>query len=71
MRTVTTTAKTNDGGVVAVKTETTIPKEKMFECMEMINSVTLELPVKVGDVVLENVFGSRVVVCQNKEIGEN
>lgn len=71
MRTVTTTAKTSDGGVVAVKTETTIPKEKMFECMEMINSVTLELPVKVGDVVLENVFGSRVVVCQNKEIGEN
>ena len=71
MRTVTTTAKTNDGGVVAVKTETTIPKEKMFECMEMINSVTLELPVKVGDVVLEDVFGSRVVVCQNKAIGEN
>ena len=71
MRTVTTTAKTNDGGVVAVKTETTIPKEKMFECMELINAVTLTLPVKVGDVVLEDVFGSRVVVCQNKEIGEN
>ena len=67
MRTVTTTAKTNDGGVVAVKTETTIPKEKMFECMEIINSVTLTLPVKVGDVVLEDVFGSRVVVCQNKD----
>ena len=66
MRTVTTTAKTNDGGVVAVKTETTIPKEKMFECMEMINAVTLTLPVKVGDVVLEDVFGSRVVVTQNK-----
>ena len=71
MRTVTTTAKTSDGGVVAVKTETTIPKEKMFECMELINAVTLTLPVKVGDVVLENAFGSRVVVCQNKEIGEN
>ena len=71
MRTVTTTAKTNDGGVVAVKTETTIPKEKMFECMEIINSVVLELPVKVGDVVLEDVFGSRVVVCQNKSAEEN
>ena len=66
MRTVTTTATTSDGGVVAVKTETTIPKEKMFECMEMINAVTLTLPVKVGDVVLEDVFGSRVVVTQNK-----
>ena len=70
MRTVTTTAKTNDGGVVAVKTETTIPKEKMFECMEMINAVTLTLPVRIGDVVLEDVFGSRVVVCQNKSAEE-
>ena len=70
MRTVTTTAKTNDGGVVAVKTETTIPKEKMFECMEMINAVTLTLPVRIGDVVLEDVFGSRVVVCQNKSADE-
>ena len=71
MRTVTTTAKTNDGGVVAVKTETTIPKEKMFECMEMINAVTLTLPVRIGDVVLEDVFGSRVVVCQNKSADED
>ena len=71
MRTVTTTAKTSDGGVVAVKTETTIPKEKMFECMEIINACVVELPVRVGDVIAEDVFGSRVVVCQNKEIGEN
>ena len=67
MRTVTTTAKTNDGGVVAVKTETTIPKEKMFECMELINSVTVKLPAKVGDVIIEDAFGSPVVVTENKE----
>ena len=63
MRTVTTTAKTSNGGVVAVKTETTIPKEKMFEC----NNAVVKLPAKVGDVVLEDVFGSRVVVTQNCE----
>ena len=67
MRTITTTAKTSDGGVVAVKTQTTIPKEKMFECMEMINAVTVELPVKVGDVIIEDAFGSAVVVTENKE----
>ena len=67
MRTVTTTAKTEDGGVVAVKTETTIPKEKMFECMEIVNSIVVSLPVKVGDVICENVFGSRIVATQNKE----
>lgn len=71
MRTVTTTAKTTDGGVVACKTETTIPKEKMFECMEFINKTVVSLPVHVGDVILEDVFGSRVVATQNKEIGED
>lgn len=70
MRTVTTTAKTADGGVVAVKTETTIPKEKMFECMEIINKTVVSLPVKVGDVILEDVFGSRVIATQNKDVEE-
>lgn len=66
MRTVTTTAKTSNGGVVPCKTETTIPKEKMFECMELINNTVVELPVHVGDVILEDVFGSRVVATANK-----
>jgi CxxC motif-containing protein len=67
MRTVTSTVKTSDGGVVAVKTETTIPKDKMFECMALINEKTVELPVRVGDVIIEDAFGSRVVATQNKE----
>lgn len=66
-RTVTSTVRTSDGGVVAVKTEGTIPKAKMMECMEIINSIVLELPVKVGDVVREDVFGTRIVVTQNKQ----
>ena len=65
-RTVTSTVRTSDGGVVAVKTEGTIPKVKMMECMEIINSIVLELPVKVGDVACEDVFGTRIVVTQNK-----
>jgi CxxC motif-containing protein len=69
MRTVTTTAKTSDGGVVAVKTETAIPKDKMLECMEIINNIVVELPARVGDVIAEDVFGSRIVVTQNREDG--
>lgn len=65
-RTVTSTVRTSDGGVVAVKTEGTIPKAKMMECMEIINSIVLELPVKVGDVACEDVFGTRIVITQNK-----
>ena len=71
MRTVTTTVKTSDGGVVPCKTETTIPKDKMFECMEIINNTVVSLPVHVGDVVIEDLFGSRVVITANKDPAEN
>ncbi len=65
-RTVTSTVRTSDGGVVAVKTESTIPKEKMMECMKIINSVVLDLPVRVSDVVVDDIFGVRLVATQNK-----
>ena len=65
-RTVTSTVRTSDGGVVAVKTEGSIPKEKTMECMEIINSVVAKLPVRVGDVIIDDVFGTRIVATQNK-----
>lgn len=66
-RMVTSTVRTDDGGVVAVKTDKTIPKDKMMECMKMINSVTAKLPVCVGDVIIDDIFGAKVVATQNKE----
>ncbi len=65
MRTVTSTVKTSDGGVVAVKTDRTIPKENIFECMEKINAAVATLPVHIGDVLISDVFGANVVATQN------
>ncbi len=65
MRTVTSTAKTDNGGVVAVKTDRAIPKEHVFECMEKINALVVPLPVKVGDVLLCDVFGANIVATQS------
>ncbi len=65
-RTVTTTVKCCDGSVVAVKTDTTISQEKIFECMEIINNTVADLPICVGDVIIKNVFGSNVVATQNR-----
>ena len=69
MRTVTTTARTDRGGVIAVKTDKTIPKEKMFELMHEINRTTVKLPARIGDVVLQNVVGTdaNVVVTANQD----
>ena len=65
-RTVTSTIKCSDGSVVSVKTDNTIPKEKVFDCMKVINNTIIDLPVSVGDVIIKDVFGSNVVCTQNK-----
>ncbi len=65
-RTVTSTMRCDDGGLVSVKTETTIPKDKMAECMICINQAVAKLPISVGDVLIEDVFGSRIVATQNR-----
>ncbi|MBR5152077.1 MAG: DUF1667 domain-containing protein [Clostridia bacterium] len=67
-RTVTSTVRCKDGSMVSVKTDGTIPKEKMAECMDAINHVILDLPVSVGDVIIEDIFGCNVVATQNKRV---
>lgn len=66
MRTVTTTMRCRDGGLVSVKTDRPIPKEKMAECMAIINGATAHTPLCIGDVLLENIFGSNIVATQNR-----
>lgn len=65
MRTITTTVKCLNGEILPVKTAGTIPKEKIFEAMKIINDVHPVLPISVGDVIIENVFGTNVVAVKN------
>lgn len=65
-RTVTSTVLCADGSLVSVKTDKPIPKEKIAECMALINKTVATLPVSIGDVLIEDVFGSRLVATQNK-----
>ncbi len=64
-RTVTTTMKCENGQILPVKTDRTIPKDKIFECMKIVNSNVAHLPVSVGDVMIEDVFGSNIVATAN------
>ena len=66
-RTVTTTVKTTDGRPVSCKTASPIPKEKIFEAMQAINAVRIELPVSIGDVIIEDLFGAKLVATENKK----
>lgn len=53
--------------MVNVKTESDIPKDKIFACTDALKNVVLTAPIKIGDVVLENVAntGVNVVAARN------
>ena len=53
--------------VVPVKSAKPIPKELLFDCMTEINKVTLAAPVKIGDVVLENILNTGVNIVATNE----
>ena len=51
--------------MVSVKTAAPIPKGKIFEAMEQIRSAAVEAPVKIGDVILSDVFGTRIIATKD------
>ncbi len=66
VRIVTSTVKTDDGTPIPVKTNRPIPKDKIFECMKIINSAVAKTPVKIGDVIIPDVFGSNIVAASDR-----
>ncbi len=66
-RTVTSTVRCEDGAVLAVKTNTAVPKEKVFEVMKEINSVIAPCKVHIGDVIINDVCGTGADVVATAE----
>lgn len=60
-RTLTSTVRAADGRLVSVKTDRPIPKGKLFEAMERVNDVVASTPIRIGDVLLDDLFGARLV----------
>lgn len=68
-RVLTSTMKCINGKIISVKTRSAIPKDKMFECMKVINSTVAGEGTKIGDTVIENVLGTGVdVIASSKEV---
>ena len=69
-RIVTSTVRVTGGScpMVNVKTASDIPKRKIFECVEALKDVVLTAPVKIGDVVLDNVANTGVAVVAARNV---
>ncbi|MBO5746394.1 MAG: DUF1667 domain-containing protein [Clostridia bacterium] len=51
--------------MVSVKTADPIPKGMIFELMEIIRATKVSAPVYIGDVIIENVFGTSVIATKD------
>lgn len=69
-RVLTSTVKVKNGFMnrLPVRTNGGLPKEKMFKAMEMINQVVVNTPIKVGDVILNDILGTGVNLIASRSI---
>ena len=54
-RVVTSTIRAKSGEMIPVKTDKPVKKSEIFTVMQKINHTTCALPVKIGDVLVENI----------------
>lgn len=70
MRVVTSTVRVTGGvlPVVSVKTGQDIPKEKIMDIMENLADISVPAPVRIGDIILENVAQTGVNIIATKDV---
>ena len=67
MRTVTSTVRVEnrEETMVSVKTEDPVPKDKIFEVMKLIREKGVCAPVRIGDIIIKDVFGTNIIATKN------
>lgn len=69
-RVITTTVKLEGSylNLLPVKTNDSIPKELMFEVMELLDTIKVSAPINVGDVIVKNVLETGVDIISAKSM---
>lgn len=70
VRVITSVVKVANGdlSVLPVKTNGAIPKNFNFACINEINKVTINAPVKVGDIIIKNVLNTGIDIVATRDI---
>jgi CxxC motif-containing protein len=69
-RTLTTTmiVKNGDLPLVSVKSSRPIPKDKLFDVMDIISEFEVYSPIEIGDILIKNINGLRAHIVATKNI---
>lgn len=67
MRTVTSIVRVSnrENTMVSVKTAEPIPKENIFDVMEKIRKASIKAPVKIGEKIISDIYGTDVVATKS------
>lgn len=70
IRNISSTVRVNNGflNLCPVKTDREIPKEKIFDVMSQINGLVVDAPIKVGQIIIENVLDTGVNIVAARDI---
>ena len=70
VRILTSTAKVKNAKtpLVAVRSKTPVPKDKLCACMDEIRKLELSAPIKRGDVLIRNICGTGVDIIASGEV---
>ena len=68
-RTITSIVKvTNRDIMLSVKSASELPKERMFEFMDIINGTKVQAPIKSGDIIVQNIGNTGIDIVATKTI---
>lgn len=62
-RVVTSTVRATNGKMVPVKTDVPVRKTAIFDVMKKINDLKVDLPVKIGDILMKNIVDEANLVA--------
>ena len=51
--------------MVSVKTASPVPKENISDVMELIKKTSVKAPVKIGDVLLIDIYGTDIIATKD------
>lgn len=59
--------KNSDIKMLPVKTSAPIKKELNFKCIEEINKVTVEAPIRIGDIIIKNILDTGIDIIATRD----
>ncbi len=63
-----TTTVLADGELLPVRSKEPLPKDKLFDCMEVIRNTKVSLPVNMHDVIISNICNTGVDIVATKAV---